>query len=150
MEQRAKVITQVWLSGSTGDIWLAGLLHVGGRLEGGDRISLLPSGCSSLLVACGNLRSRTTCVHSTCGDATSITLRGLVGVTDPPNPACATGSPRGIWVLMGAGSQATATSITATQQPKPNAHPHGPLCGLWVLSLGAGCWSTEQERSSIH
>ena len=29
-------------------------------------------------------------------------------------------------------------SVTATQQPELNAHPHGLLCGLWVLSLGAG------------
>ena len=39
---------------------------------------------------------------------------------------------------MEAGSRTIAISITAKQQPKPNAHPHGLLCGLWVLSLGAG------------
>ena len=62
-----------------------------------------------------------------------------MGVTDPPSPACATDSSRSIWMLMEAGSRTIAMfSVTATQQPELNAHPHGLLCGLWVLSLGAG------------
>ena len=94
-------------------------------------------------------------MHSTCGDSISITLRGVMEVTDPPKFGLCHGQPtRSLWVFMEAGSRTTAISITATQQPKPNAHPHALLFGLWVLSLGAGAPSksgaafTERQQHS--